>query len=96
MSQEKVRCPYCVSGSEFRPMFRRSKGAFVCVGCDHRATPGEPHSKCPCSRCRKLNRIAGRLSREYNRAVSTSVCGSDRLATRRKIFVSTKHDGMVI
>ena len=64
MSQEIVRCPYCVSGGEFRPMFRRSKKAFVCVSCGHTASSEYPHSKCNCPRCRALNRIASRLSRE--------------------------------
>ncbi len=65
MSQAVVRCPYCVLGSEFRPMFPRTKKTFVCVSCGHAATAGEPHAKCPCSRCRKLDQIASRLSREY-------------------------------
>ena len=72
MSQEIVRCPYCVSGGEFRPMFRRSKKSFVCVGCGHTATPGFLYSKCHCSRCRKLNRIASRLSREHPDLARTS------------------------
>ena len=69
MSQEIVRCPYCVLGSEFRPMFlqttfHRSKKSFICVSCGHKAAPEDPYSKCPCARCHNLNRIASRLSRE--------------------------------
>jgi len=64
MLQDTVRCPYCVLGSDFRPMFRRGKKSFVCVSCGHTSIPEEPYAKCPCSRCRKLNRLASRLSRE--------------------------------
>ena len=65
MLQETVRCPYCVLDSEFRPMFRKGKKSFVCVSCGHSSIPDEPYAKCPCSRCRKLNRLANRLSREH-------------------------------
>lgn len=61
MSEEIVRCPFCVMGSEFRPMLRRSrKKGFVCVICGHLATPGDPYLKCPCSRCHAMKRIASR------------------------------------
>jgi predicted RNA-binding Zn-ribbon protein involved in translation (DUF1610 family) len=61
MSEEIVRCPYCVMDSEFRPMLRRSrKKWFVCVSCGHTATPDDPYLKCPCSRCREMKRIANR------------------------------------
>ena len=65
MSQEIVRCPYCVLDSEFRPMFRRSKKSFVCVSCGHMAAPEYPFSKCSCFKCCKLKRITTRLSREH-------------------------------
>lgn len=58
MSQEIVRCPYCVLGNEFRPMFRQSKKKFLCVACGHTSKPEEPYSKCACSRCLKLSRLA--------------------------------------
>ena len=64
MSQEIVRCPYCVLDSEFRPMFRRSKKSFVCATCGHTAIPDEPRAKCLCPRCRELIRLANRISRE--------------------------------
>jgi len=71
MSEEMVRCPYCVMDSEFRPMLRRSalgqstprrsKGKwFVCVSCGHTATPDDPYAKCSCPRCREMKRIANR------------------------------------
>ena len=61
MSDEIVRCPYCVMGSEFRPMLRRprTKG-FSCVSCGHVAMPDDPYLKCHCPRCRDMNRIASR------------------------------------
>ena len=60
MSQEIIRCPYCVLGGEFRPMFRKTKKCFVCISCGHTARPEEPYSKCACSRCLELARLASR------------------------------------
>ena len=61
MSEEIVRCPYCVMGSEFRPMLPRfRKTEFVCVSCGHVATPDDPYLKCPCSRCQEMTRLASR------------------------------------
>ena len=65
MSDEIIRCPYCVLGSEFRPMSPRSKGFFVCGTCGHTAVPDESYAKCLCPRCRRMNRAADHLSREY-------------------------------
>jgi len=64
MSQEIVRCPYCVQDSEFRPMFRESKKLFVCVNCGHSVVPDDVYAKCPCDRCRDMNRAANRITRE--------------------------------
>jgi predicted RNA-binding Zn-ribbon protein involved in translation (DUF1610 family) len=71
MSEEMMRCPYCVMDSEFRPMLRQSmlrrtvlrqsrRKWFVCVSCGHTATPDDPYAKCSCSRCREMKRIADR------------------------------------
>lgn len=57
MSQEIVRCPYCVLGNEFRPMYWRTK-KFVCINCGHAATPGGIHSTCDCPRCQEMIRLA--------------------------------------
>lgn len=65
MAQEIVRCPYCVLDSEFRPMLHKSKKTFVCLSCGHTAWAEGLSSKCPCSRCRRVNRVANQLSREY-------------------------------
>ena len=61
MSEEIVRCPYCVMDSEFRLMLRQPRRKwFVCVSCGHTATPDDPYSKCSCSRCLEMKRIADR------------------------------------
>jgi len=59
MSPLIVRCPYCVLGNEFRPMFRRSK-KFICVSCGHTTFPDVPYSKCACPKCQEMNQIANR------------------------------------
>jgi len=60
MLQEIMRCPYCVQGGEFRPMFRKTEKRFVCISCGHTATAEQPYSKCSCLRCRQMTRIASR------------------------------------
>ena len=62
MSQEIVRCPYCVLGSEFQPMFRRSDTTFACVNCGHTSSPEDPYLRCSCPRCHQMNRIANRIA----------------------------------
>jgi hypothetical protein len=71
MSDEIVRCPYCVLGNEFRPMIRRSKNWFICLSCGHLATPNVLYSKCACSKCQEMNRIASRCrgSEELRRSL---------------------------
>ena len=70
MPQETVRCPYCVLGDEFRPMFRRSKKYFVCLSCGHTAPAADPYAKCGCTRCQKVTRVASqcRSSQEVRKA----------------------------
>ena len=72
MPQEIVRCPYCVLGSDFRPMFRRPSNSFVCAGCGHVSSPEDPHLRCTCRRCARMNRIASRISRERPEAASAA------------------------
>jgi len=61
MSELAVRCPYCVLGNEFRPMFRQpGKKRFICCCCGHAASPGAMHSTCHCLKCRRMSRIAAR------------------------------------
>lgn len=63
MSQEIIRCPYCVQGGEFQPMFPQSGKTFVCLKCSHTSSLDDPHLRCACSRCREVSRITNRLSR---------------------------------
>ena len=64
MSQEIIRCPYCVQGGDFRPMSVRSGKSFVCVGCGHLSFPEDPHLRCSCRRCLEMNRVASRITRD--------------------------------
>ena len=67
MSEEIVRCPYCVLGSEFRPMFRQSRRRFACLCCGHTAASNGSCSNCRCSKCREMNRIASRCRSSHLR-----------------------------
>lgn len=79
ISEQIVRCPYCVLGNEFRPMLRRPQGRagsrlenwFVCMVCGHKATPGAQHSSCACAKCQEMDRIAirCRTSGEFQRSL---------------------------
>ena len=87
MPQEIVRCPYCVLGSEFRPMFcstsrttlrtasRRPK-KFFCVSCGHTASPDALYSQCACPKCQEMDRLASRCrSAEEMRRAAGSLLG---------------------
>ena len=56
MAGAVVRCPYCVSGGEFRPMIALADGAFVCGMCSHMAIPDDESFKCHCSKCVEMRR----------------------------------------
>jgi DNA-directed RNA polymerase subunit RPC12/RpoP len=61
MLREIVRCPYCVLGNEFRPMYCPTTGRakkFVCINCGHTTTPDAPRSTCACPRCQEVIRLA--------------------------------------
>jgi len=75
MSQEIIRCPYCVLGDEFRPMLRETRKRFICASCGHTAKPEEPYSKCACTRCLELARLAAvrRNSAELRKSHSASL-----------------------
>jgi predicted RNA-binding Zn-ribbon protein involved in translation (DUF1610 family) len=70
MPQEIVRCPYCVLGNEFRPMFRRTR-KFVCISCGHTTTFDAPYSRCTCPKCQEMTRLASqcRSAEELRRAL---------------------------
>jgi hypothetical protein len=55
--EDLVRCPYCVSGNEFRPMVRHVDGTFICNGCGHTTRLKDNYYQCGCSRCIELRRI---------------------------------------
>ena len=82
MAQEIVRCPYCVLGNEFRPMFRpisrttfRRSKKFVCINCGHTATPGALYAKCACPKCQEMIRLASqcRSAEELRRGAGGTV-----------------------
>jgi DNA-directed RNA polymerase subunit RPC12/RpoP len=75
MSEENIRCPYCVLGSEFRPMHRRSSEQFFCPSCGHEATLDHPYLKCACQRCRKMDQLAirCRFSEEQRHRLAAGV-----------------------
>jgi len=80
MPQEIVRCPYCVLGNEFRPMFRstvRRAKKFVCISCGHTTTPDALYSKCACPKCQEMNRLASRCrsAEEMRRASEGNLLG---------------------
>jgi len=79
MPQEIVRCPYCVLGDEFRPMFRRTK-KFVCINCGHTAAPDVPHSMCDCPKCQQMSRLASqrRSTEELRRGAGGNVYETSR------------------
>ena len=54
---EVVRCPYCVSGEEFKPMVSYVDGTFICARCGHTTRPKDEKYECRCSRCVELQRI---------------------------------------
>ena len=49
-----VRCPYCVSGDDFRPMSATGNGRFACYKCSHLAAPNDTHFRCVCPKCSEL------------------------------------------
>jgi DNA-directed RNA polymerase subunit RPC12/RpoP len=49
-----VRCPYCVSGLEFRPMVAHIDGRYICNKCGHTTHVNDGEYECRCPNCRKL------------------------------------------
>jgi hypothetical protein len=64
MTQEVVRCPYCVLGVQFRPMAPHLDGRFICESCGHTSLADGTSIKCSCERCEELN--ASRIHRDVN------------------------------
>ena len=60
MSMTVVRCPYCISGDEFRPMEALSGGRFACGKCGHLAIPRDKTFECACRKCFDLRAVGVR------------------------------------
>ena len=54
MKRDVVRCPYCVSCDEFRPMVAHVDGRFICNKCGHVSRPEDMDYKCHCPNCQAL------------------------------------------
>jgi hypothetical protein len=57
MTEQIVRCPYCILDDQFRPMLQRSVW-FICEQCGHTVIPEDPDFKCSCRECLVLKRAA--------------------------------------
>ena len=51
MVKKVVRCPYCVSGDQFREMVTHLDGRLICRKCGHMAMAANPDFKCACPKC---------------------------------------------
>jgi len=52
--REKIkqpRCPYCVSGNQFRMMRVVENGRQICENCGHIEFPSDQAFWCPCQKC---------------------------------------------
>ena len=58
MTEQIIRCPYCVVGDQFKPMLSRGGGVLVCSKCGHTAIHEKPEFQCSCQKCGELNRTA--------------------------------------
>jgi len=50
-TNRKSRCPYCVSGSQFKPMKVLDNDRQMCEGCGHIVYPRDDAFLCLCQRC---------------------------------------------
>lgn len=51
------RCPYCVSGNEFRVMKILENGRQICESCGHMVFPEDRAFWCPCQKCLEASSI---------------------------------------
>jgi DNA-directed RNA polymerase subunit RPC12/RpoP len=54
--EDLVRCPYCLSGNEFRPMVFYVDDTYICDRCGHTIRPKDKSYHCGCSGCIELKR----------------------------------------
>lgn len=48
------RCPYCVSGTQFKAMRVLENEREICENCGHIAFSNDNGFRCPCQKCLKL------------------------------------------
>src|SRR3954471_16770866 len=60
--KDPMRCPYCVSGFEFRLMVGHVDGRGICSKCGHTVHPDRPEYGCSCPHCRKLASVGCKFS----------------------------------
>jgi|SRR6516225_4506472 hypothetical protein len=58
ITMDIVRCPYCVSGYEFRAMAPVRVGKYVCAHCGHFAMPDDGNFTCNCKKCKQLYSVS--------------------------------------
>jgi hypothetical protein len=58
MSEDIVRCPFCVQDDHFKPMKYQGESFFVCAKCGHRARPLDASYSCFCLKCQELSKVA--------------------------------------
>ena len=59
--KDAARCPYCISGVEFRRMIAHVDGRSICSKCGHTTCPGNPEYQCHCLNCRNVEAVTSRL-----------------------------------
>jgi hypothetical protein len=66
-TQLVIRCPYCVSGFDFRELISYKDGRFVCEMCAHTIHPGEISYQCSCRGCLKMSNADATLQSRWLR-----------------------------
>src|SRR5450755_1823304 len=62
----RVRCPYCVEGSQFKLMVGHVDGRFICARCGHISHLNDPSFVCSCLKCENLKRpLVGHLRSQH-------------------------------
>jgi len=60
--KDAVRCPYCISDSEFRRMVAHVDARHICNKCGHTTRPGDQEYECHCLNCRKVQSVSWKFS----------------------------------
>lgn len=68
---DAVRCPFCVSGVEFRPMVAHLDGRHICSKCGHTTHLSDAAYNCHCPNCRKLHSVDWKSASRQHPAVRT-------------------------